>query len=43
LQVVSSDETVMDWAGGGVVLWCIEKDALRRSDFSRVWVVIQSL
>ena len=43
LQVGSSDDAAMDWAGGGVLHFCIERDALPRRDFPRVWVNMQFL
>jgi hypothetical protein len=33
----------MDWAGGGVLHWCIERAALRARDFSRMQVDMQFL
>jgi uncharacterized protein YwqG len=41
LQVDSSEQSGMDWAGGGVLHFCIEHEALRRRDFSRVWLNLQ--
>ena len=43
LQIDSSDDAGMDWAGGGLLHVCIEQAALRRHDFSRVWVNLQFL
>jgi hypothetical protein len=43
LQVGSSDVALMDWAGGGYLLVCIERDALPARDFSRVWMEMQFL
>jgi uncharacterized protein YwqG len=43
LQVSSCDATYMDWAGGGVLHFCIERAALKMRDFSRVWVNMQFL
>ena len=43
LQLPSSGDTAMDWAGGGVLHFCIEREALRRRDFARVWVNMQFL
>jgi hypothetical protein len=33
----------MDWAGGGVIHFGIERAALATRDFSRVWVSLQFL
>jgi hypothetical protein len=41
LQVDSSEYAGMDWGGGGVLHFCIEHEALRRRDFSRVWLNLQ--
>jgi hypothetical protein len=41
LQVESSDEAEMDWGGGGLLHFCIEREALRARDFSRVWLNMQ--
>ena len=41
LQVSGSDEAEMDWAGGGLLHFCIEREALRAHDFSRVWLNMQ--
>lgn len=41
LQVYSNDEAQMDWAGGGVLHFCIPREALSRRDFDRVWVEMQ--
>jgi len=41
LQVYSNDEAEMDFGGGGVLHFCIPKEALARRDFSRVWVDMQ--
>lgn len=43
LQVYSNEEAAMDWAGGGVLHFCIPKEALAARDFSRVWLDMQSL
>jgi hypothetical protein len=43
LQVSGSDATEMDWAGGGVLHYCIERAALKQLDFSRVWLNMQFL
>jgi uncharacterized protein YwqG len=43
LQVSSSDELQMDWAGGGLLHYSIEREALRQHDFARVWVDIDFL
>lgn len=43
LQVYSNDEAQMDWAGGGVLHFGIERAALAARDFSRVWVSLQFL
>jgi uncharacterized protein YwqG len=43
LQVGSSDEAAMDWAGGGLLHFCIEREALRAWDSSRVWLNMQFL
>jgi uncharacterized protein DUF1963 len=41
LQIYSNMEADMDWAGGGVLHFCIPKDALTRRDFTRVWANMQ--
>jgi uncharacterized protein YwqG len=41
LQVFSNGEAEMDWGGGGVLHFCIPKEALSRRDFDRVWVEMQ--
>jgi hypothetical protein len=41
LQVFSNEEAQMDWGGGGVLHFCIPKEALARRDFDRVWVEMQ--
>lgn len=41
LQVYSNEEAQMDWAGGGVLHFCIPKEALSRQEFDRVWVDMQ--
>ncbi len=41
LQVYSNEEAGMDWAGGGVLHFCIPKEALAARDFSRVWLEMQ--
>lgn len=41
LQVYSNEEAGMDWAGGGVLHFCIPKEALSRREFDRVWVDMQ--
>lgn len=43
LQVYSNEEAGMDWAGGGVLHFCIPKEALVARDFSRVWLEMQFL
>lgn len=43
LQVTGSDATKMDWAGGGVLHYCIPHESLRRRDFSNVWLNMQFL
>lgn len=43
LQVDSSEDTHMDWAGGGLIHWSIEREALRGADFSNVWLDMQFL
>jgi hypothetical protein len=43
LQVYSNDEAQMDWAGGGVIHFGIQRTALAAHDFSRVWVSLQFL
>jgi hypothetical protein len=43
LQIYSNDEAEMDWAGGGVIHFGIERAALATRDFSRVWVSLQFL
>ena len=43
LQVDSSGEAAMDWAGGGLLHFCIEREALLAWDFSRVWLNMQFL
>jgi uncharacterized protein YwqG len=42
-QVTASGEALMSWGGNGVLHFCIERDALRARDFSRVWVNMQLL
>ena len=42
LQVYGNDEADMDW-GGGVLYFCIPKQALSRREFDRVWVEMQFL
>lgn len=42
LQVYSNEEAQMDW-GGGVLHFCIPKQALSRREFDRVWVEMQFL
>jgi Domain of unknown function (DUF1963) len=41
LQVDSNDDAEMDWAGGGLVHYCIESKALAERDFSRTWLNMQ--
>lgn len=41
LQVFSNEEAQMDWGGGGVLHFCIPKDALSRREFDRVWAEMQ--
>jgi uncharacterized protein YwqG len=41
LQVYSNEEAEMDWAGGGVLHFCIAKDVLAARDFGGVWVNLQ--
>jgi uncharacterized protein YwqG len=41
LQVYSNEEAEMDFGGGGVLHFCIPKEALARRDFSQVWVEMQ--
>ena len=43
LQVSSSEAAAMDWARGGVLYYCIEREALRVRDFSRVWLILSFL
>lgn len=43
LQVYSSDEAAMDWAGGGVLHFGVQRAALAARDFSCVWVSLQFL
>jgi uncharacterized protein YwqG len=43
LQITSSDDLAMDWAGGGVLHVCVERAALRVRDFSRVSINLQFL
>lgn len=43
LQVYSNDEAAMDWAGGGVLHFGVQRTALAARDFSRVWVSLQFL
>ncbi|MBA2278708.1 MAG: DUF1963 domain-containing protein [Chloroflexia bacterium] len=43
VQVDSSDDAGMDWAGGGLLHVCIGREALRARDFSRVWINLQFL
>jgi len=42
-QLDSSEPAAMDWAGGGLLHYCIEREALPARDFSRVWLNMQSL
>jgi uncharacterized protein YwqG len=41
LQVYSNEEADMDFGGGGVLHFCIPKEALSRRDFGQVWVEMQ--
>ena len=41
LQIDSGEAAEMDWAGGGVLHFCIEHSALAQRDFSRVWLNMQ--
>ena len=41
LQLDSGEAAGMDWAGGGVLHFCIEHAALARRDVSRVWLNMQ--
>jgi uncharacterized protein YwqG len=41
MQVYSNEEAEMDWAGGGVLHFCIPREALSWRDFDRVWVEMQ--
>ena len=43
LQVDSDDNLSMDWAGGGVIQYCIRKDELAKRDFAGVWLTMQFL
>jgi Domain of unknown function (DUF1963) len=43
LQVDSSEQARMDWAGGGVLHWCIPREALAAGDFGQVWLNMQFL
>jgi hypothetical protein len=43
LQVDSSSALHMDWAGGGLLHFCIEREALSKRDFSGVWLNMQFL
>ncbi len=43
LQVDSGEQTGMDWAGGGVLHVCVEREALAGLDFSRVWLDLDFL
>jgi uncharacterized protein YwqG len=43
LQLTSSDDLAMDWAGGGVLHICIARAALRARDFSAVRINLQFL
>jgi hypothetical protein len=43
LQLTSSDDLALDWAGGGVLHICIERAALRAHDFSAVRFNLQFL
>ncbi len=38
LQIESAEQAGMDWAGGGILHVCIEREALAQRDFSRVWL-----
>ncbi len=42
-QIYSNDEAAMDWAGGGVIHFGIQRAALAAHDFSAVWVNLQFL
>jgi hypothetical protein len=42
-QVSSSEVAAMDWAGAGVLHYCIERTALQAHDFSHVWLNMQFL
>jgi len=41
LQVYSNEEAEMDWGGGGVLHFCIPKEALSGRNFDRSWVEMQ--
>lgn len=43
LQIYSNDEAAMDWAGGGVLHFGVQRAALAAREFSRVWVSLQFL
>ena len=43
VQIYSNDEAGMDWAGGGVIHFGVQRAALAARDFSRVWVSLQFL
>lgn len=43
LQLDSSEAAGMDWGGGGLLFFTVEREALRRRDFSRVWLDMQFL
>jgi uncharacterized protein YwqG len=42
-QIYSNGEAEMDWAGGGVLHFGIQRAALAARDFSAVWVSLQFL
>ncbi len=43
LQIDSGGATEMDWGGGGVLHYVIERAALRTHDFTKTWVGMQFL
>ncbi len=43
LQVDSSGDLNMDWAGGGLLHFCIERERLSARDFNHIWLDMQFL
>lgn len=41
MQIDSGEAAGMDWAGGGLLHFCIERSALASWDFSRTWLTMQ--